>query len=66
MTKSPLSWRERKAAKREQEERTGDSPQKRAELKPHGSDVKDAAGGAAVRGTVATPPSVGGIGGGGF
>jgi hypothetical protein len=67
MTKSLLSWRERrKAAKREQAERTGDSPEKRAERKTTGSDVKDAAGDAAVRGTVATPPSVGGMGGGGF
>jgi hypothetical protein len=62
--KSISSWRERrKSAKREQTERTGDSPEKRAEGESHGADVKDAASGAAVRGTVATPPGVGGMGG---
>ena len=64
---STVGWRERrKAAKRAKAERTGDSPDKRTERKSGGSDVKDAAGGAAVRGTVATPPGVGGMGGGGF
>jgi hypothetical protein len=67
MVKSMLSWLERRrSAKREQAERTGNSPQKLAEPKVRGSDVKDAASGAAVRGTVATPPSVGGMGGGGM
>ena len=57
-------WRERrKAAKRQKAERTGDSPQKRAERKSNGEDAKDAAGGTAIRGTVTTPPSVGGMGG---
>jgi hypothetical protein len=57
-----LGWRERRrAAKREKGERTGDSPEKRAERKASDSDVKDAAGGAAIRGTAIG----GGIGGGG-
>jgi hypothetical protein len=59
-------WRERRmAAKRERAERTGDSPEKRAERKSSDSDVKDAARGAAIRGSVATPPGIGGLGGGG-
>ena len=54
-------WRERRrAAKREKAERMGDSPEKRAEPKASDSDVKDAASGAAIRGTVIG----GGIGGG--
>ena len=57
-------WRERRrAAKRAKAERTGDTPEKSAERKSPGSDVKDAADGAAIRGTAATPPSVGGLGG---
>ena len=56
-------WRERrKQAKRERAERTGDSPEKSAE---RDSDVKDAASGAAIRGTMSSPPGVGGLGGGG-
>jgi hypothetical protein len=63
---SKPGWRERrKAAKRQKAERTGDSPEKNAERKSHGEDAKDAAGGAAIRGTVSTPPGVGGLGGGG-
>ena len=59
-------WRERRnAAKRERAERTGDSPEKRAERKASDADVKDAASGAAIRGSVAAPPGVGGLGGGG-
>lgn len=59
-------WRERrKQAKRERAERTGDSPERRAERESGNTDVKDAASGAAVRGTLSTPPSVGGLGGGG-
>jgi hypothetical protein len=59
-------WRERRReAKRAKAEQTGDSPQKSAERKAGGSDVKDAASGAAIRGTVSTPPGVGGLGGGG-
>ena len=55
-------WRERrKAAKRDKSERTGDSPEKRAERKPREGDVKDAASGAAIRGTVGTPPGIGGF-----
>jgi hypothetical protein len=58
-------WRERrKAAKREKAERTGDAPEKRAEREAD-PDSKDAASGAAIRGTVSTPPAVGGLGGGG-
>ena len=58
-------WRERrKAAKREKAERKGDSPEKRAERKSE-PDSKDAASGAAIRGTVSTPPGIGGLGGGG-
>ena len=58
-------WRERrKAAKRQKAERTGDSPEKRAERKAD-PDSKDAAGEAAIRGTVRTPPAVSGLGGGG-
>jgi hypothetical protein len=53
----------RKAAKRERVERTGDSPEKRAE---RDRDVKDAASGAAIRGSVSAPPGIGGIGGGGI
>jgi hypothetical protein len=46
-------WRERrKAAKRGRAERTGDSPEKRAERDSGDPDVKDAASGAAIRGTV--------------
>ena len=57
-----LGWRERRrAAKREKAERMGDSPEKRDEPKTGGSDAKDAASGAAIRGTL----SGGGIGGGG-
>ena len=59
-------WRERKKqAKRERAERTGDSPQRRAERESGDSDVKDAASGAAIRGSVSAPPGVGGLGGGG-
>jgi hypothetical protein len=55
-------WRERRrAAKREKAERMGDSPEKRADRKASDSDVKDAASGAAIRGTAIG----GGIGGGG-
>ena len=55
-------WRERRrVAKREKAERVGDSPERRAEPKASESDVKDAASGAAIRGTVIG----GGIGGGG-
>ena len=62
-----LGWRERrKAAKAGKAERTGDTPEKRAERKAGDQDAKDAAGGAAIRGTVATPPGVGGMGGGGL
>ena len=58
-------WRERqKEAKRAKAARTGDSPEKRAERKSGDGDVKDAASGAAIRGTVTAPPSVGGMGGG--
>ena len=57
-------WRERRrAAKREKAERTGDTPEKRAERKPADPDAKDTASGAAIRGTVAAPPGVGGVGG---
>ena len=64
MTERKPGWRERhKADKRQKAERTGDSPQKRAERKSNGEDAKDAAGGTAIRGTVTTPPSVGGMGG---
>ena len=57
-----LGWRERRrAAKREKAERTGDSPEKRVEQEASDSDVKDAASGAAIRGTAIG----GGIGGGG-
>jgi hypothetical protein len=64
--RSKPGWRERrKAAKRRKEERTGDTPQKRAERQSSGEDAKDAAGGTAIRGTVSTPPGVGGLGGGG-
>jgi hypothetical protein len=60
-------WRARRsAAKRAKAERTGDSPQKRAERKSRDADVKDAASGAAVRGSVSAPPGVGGLGGGGM
>jgi hypothetical protein len=62
-------WRERrKAAKREKAERTGDSPEKRAadERGSSDPDVKGAAGRAAVRGTVSTPPGIGGFGSGGL
>ena len=59
-------WRERrKQAKRERAERTGDSLEKRADRESADSDVKDAASGAAVRGSVSAPPGVGGLGGGG-
>lgn len=59
-------WRERrKAAKREKAERMGDSPEKRAERTSSDPDANDAAGGAAIRGSVSTPPGVGGLGGGG-
>lgn len=58
-------WRERRRnAKREKNARTGDSPEKRSERESGKDDVKDAASGGAVRGTLATPPSVGGMGGG--
>ena len=61
---SKPNWRERrKAAKRQKAGQTGDTPQKRAERKSHGADAKDAADGTAIRGTVSTPPSVGGLGG---
>jgi hypothetical protein len=61
-----LGWRERRRlAKRERAERTGDSPERRAERESGDSDVKDAASGAAVRGSVSAPPGVGGLGGGG-
>ncbi|HET8951685.1 MAG TPA: hypothetical protein VFN44_14290 [Solirubrobacteraceae bacterium] len=57
-------WRERRrAAKREKAERTGDTPEKRAERKPTDPDAKDAASGTAIRGTVSAPPGVGGLGG---
>jgi hypothetical protein len=60
-----LGWRERrKVAKRRKAERTGDTPEKRAEHKASDQDAKDAASGAAIRGTVGTPPGVGGLGGG--
>jgi hypothetical protein len=56
-------WRERRrAARREKAERTGDSPEKRAAHERGEKDVQDAAAGAAVRGTLSTPP--GGMGGG--
>ena len=56
-----LGWRERmKAAKRERAARRGDSPEKLSEPKSGETDVKDAASGTAVRGTVIG----GGIGGG--
>jgi hypothetical protein len=56
-------WRERRrAAKREKAERTGDSPEKRAAREHGEKDVQDAAAGAAIRGTLSTPP--GGMGGG--
>lgn len=59
-------WRERRRqAKRERAQRTGDTPEKRAERESGDPDVKDAASGAAIRGSVAAPPSVGGLGGGG-
>jgi hypothetical protein len=62
-----MGWRERrKAAKRERAERTGDSPEKRVEREPGVPDVKDAASGAAIRGSVSAPPGIGGIGGGGI
>jgi hypothetical protein len=60
-------WRDRrKAAKREKAERSGDSPEKRAERPSNDRDVQDAASGAAIRGSVSSPPGIGGIGGGGF
>jgi hypothetical protein len=56
------SWRERrKAAKRERAERTGDTPEKRAERPSSDPDVKDAASGAAVRGSLTSPPGIGGF-----
>jgi hypothetical protein len=56
-------WLERRrAAKREKAERTGDSPEKRAAHERGDKDVQDAAAGAAIRGTLSTPP--GGMGGG--
>jgi hypothetical protein len=59
-------WRERhREAKRAKAERTGDSHEKRAERKSSDPDVKDAASGTAVRGTLGGAPGVGG-GGGGF
>jgi hypothetical protein len=57
------SWFERRrAAKRKKAERTGDSPEKRAAPERGEKDVQDAAAGAAIRGTLSTPP--GGMGGG--
>jgi hypothetical protein len=58
-----LGWRERrKAAKRERAERTGDSPEKRAanERKSSDPDVKGAASGAAIGGSVSAPTGIGG------
>ena len=62
-----LGWLERrKAAKREKASRTGDSPEKRAANKRGSSDpdVKGAASGAGIGGSVTSPPGVGGMGGG--
>ena len=57
-------WRDRRrAAKREKAERTGDSPEKRAEPKSNDSEVKDAASGAAIRGTTIGGGIGGGLGG---
>jgi hypothetical protein len=63
-----VSWRERrKAAKRAKAERTGDTPEKRADEKRESApDAKTAAGGAAIGGSVAAPTGIGGVASGGF